>query len=157
MAELVGPDPTFKLQRDFLPEMSENHYELFDGFYQIHGTHPGITPFTKEYCRVENGEMTRYLSFRKMLAWIPQMQALEPVRYEQVKSQIVRIFDEMADELDHPWVRESIMYQKEDIDLAENSQELRRALNQLIRQRPSIIKQYKEKLEIVRQIPEDYL
>lgn len=154
MAELVGPDPTFKLKRDFLPETYANEYELFDGFYQIHGTHPGITPFTKEYCRVDNGQMTRYLSFREMLAWIPQMESLKPRRVQNIKGQIIRQLDEISGKFDNYLINDEIMYQKEQVDFVDDPDQLRQALSQLVRQKPKMIKNYEKQIELYRQMPE---
>lgn len=47
VAEITGPDPNFRFKRVFLPEFEPGLYEIHDGLYQIHGLHPGITPFKK--------------------------------------------------------------------------------------------------------------
>ncbi len=154
VAELVGPDPNFKLKRDFLPEMSPNEYEIYDGFYQIHGTHPGITPFTKEYCRVDNGQMTRYLSFREMMQWIPQMEARTPQRILNIKAQIIHQLVLIGAEFDHYLIHDELMYQKEQVDFVDDPDQLRQALSQLIRQKPTMIKSYQHKIEQLRQMPE---
>lgn len=154
VAELVGADPIYKLKRDFLPEIEPNTYELFDGFYQIHGIHPGITPFTKEYCRVINGQMTRYLSFREMLGWIPQMEALMLVRMANIKEQIIGQLDSVNAQFDHYLIQDEIMYQKEQVDLVDDAAQLNQILAQLIRQKPRMIKNFQELEKLYGEMPE---
>lgn len=150
VAEITGEDPVYKLQRSFLRESTENEYVLYDGYYQIYGIHPGITPFDKEYCRVSQGQMTRYLTYQQVLQALPEIIARSHERVERYQKLIITGLDEMAQQLDHELITEEIQYQKEEVLFNQDEQELKQAYDFFNSQRPKMIKQYQERLEFLR-------
>ncbi|MFL2144172.1 hypothetical protein [Ruoffia sp. FAM 20857] len=151
VAEITGDDPTFILSREFQPEIEPGVWAMYDGWYQIHGQTPGITPFQKEYVRVLDGKMTRRLDFRFVKEHVPQIKAAEPERKERLKHQIISVFNEIKAEVPHELVDEAIMQQQEDLDMVETSQELLGGLKVLLKQKDRIIKSYKEAVENFRE------
>ncbi|MBG9983927.1 hypothetical protein HYO62_03385 [Aerococcaceae bacterium DSM 111022] len=103
---------------------------------------------------MDNGRMTRYLSFREMLGWIPQMESLKPRRVKNIKGQIYRQLDEISGKFDNYLITDEIMYQKEQVDFVDDPDQLRQALSQLVRQKPKMIKTYEKQIELYRQMPE---
>lgn len=149
VAEITGPDPTFKLKRNFLPQIAPNEFAIYDGYYQLHGIHPGITPFTKEYCIVQDGKMQRGLRAGHMLEQLPAIQAMQPLRVERLRFQIRKLLDEIADEVQHERVAEDILYQKEELGLVEDIDQLYGALATLIRQKDRMIQTYRARLGLI--------
>lgn len=146
VAEIVGEDPTFKLSRIFLPEVEKGVYAIFDGIYQIHGIHPGITPFNKEYCRVHHGHMQRNLSMQDVLQKVPELMAEEPRRNARIKYQIRGILEEITQAVDHELIRNNMEYQIEQLDNLEETKSLMATLSQLIKQKDQMIKHYQKLL-----------
>lgn len=146
VAEITGEDPAFKLKRTFLPEIEPNTYEIYDGFYQIHGTCPGVTPFQKEYCVVENGHMQRRWHFGQVMQKLDTIKAMEPQRIQRVKQQLNTQLDAIKAALNDERVDEDIMYQKEQIDMMDEFDQLASAYSQLMKQKKDIIKRYEEQL-----------
>ncbi|MCZ0717399.1 hypothetical protein [Aerococcus kribbianus] len=154
VAEITGEDPTFKLKRTFLPEINPNTYAIYDGYYQIYGQCPGISPFEKEYCWVIDGHMHRHLSFRQVLGQLDQIKALDDQRTERIKVQIKAVLDAIANELDHELVDQDMAFQKESIDFMDDFDALAAGYSQLIKQKEQMIQRYQNKLD---QLPEDYV
>lgn len=147
VAEIVGDDPVFRLKRAFLPEFEKGVYHIYDGVYQIHGIYPGITPFEKEYCQVVDGHMQRRIPVQDIYQKLDQIKAYEPVRMRRLKYQIQKILDEIGRQLDNELVQENISYQKDQLDNLEDSLQLTATLNQLIKQKDHMIRQYQKLLE----------
>lgn len=120
---------------------------MYDGWYQIQGQTPGISPFQKEYVRVLDGKMTRRLSFRYVVAHVPEIKAAEPERKERLKHQIISILEEIKTAVPHEFVEEALLKQKEDLDMIETSEELLGGLKVLLKQKERIIKEYKTAVE----------
>lgn len=140
VAEITGDDPTFRLKREFLAEESAGWYAIYDGYYQMHGQCPGISPFIKEYCLVKAGHMHRHVSFSEVMANLPAIKAAEPVRMAWLRHQIAATLDEIKQAVADEQIEEVIDRQKEDIDTVETSEQLRAGLAQLLKQKDSIIK-----------------
>lgn len=147
VAEITGDDPTFRLKREFLLEDSAGWYAIYDGYYQIHGECPGVSPFTKEYCVVQDGHMRRYLNSREVMASLPQIIAAEPVRMGRLRHQILEVLDEIKTACPHEQVEEAIDRQKEDIDMVDTSEQLRAGLAQIKKQKEDIIKQLQQRYQ----------
>lgn len=147
VAEIAGDDPTFKLKRIFLPQIQPGVFEIYDGFYQVHGIYPDISPFNKEYCLVEDGHMQRHLQQWEVIQQLPKIKAAEPLRQERIKHQIKGILNEIYQKVKHELVFEDLMYQIDQLDSLENAEQLTGAFNQLIRQKDRMILQYKKALE----------
>lgn len=144
VAEITGRDETFVLKRDFQPEASPGVWEMYDGWYQIHGQVEGITPFQKEYVRVLEGKMTRRLPFRYVVQQIPEIMAMEDQRKDRLKHQIGIVFEEIIEAAPYEQVRESIEMQRDDLDMVETSEQLLNGLKVLRQRKDSIIKQYND-------------
>ena len=142
MAEITGDDETFVLKRDFQPEIRPGVWEIYDGWYQIHGQFPGISPFEKEYVLVQNGQMTRHLDFRYMISALPQIKAYEEQRKERLAYQITKILDEIYEAVPYDGVSDAILSQKEDMSMVESSSELVKGLANILKQKDDIIKKY---------------
>lgn len=142
VAEITGDDETFVLKRDFQPEIRTGVWELFDGWYQIHGQFPGISPFQKEYVLIQNGHMTRHLDFRYMIRELPRIKAYEDQRKERLIYQINKEFDDIYEQAPYEGVEEALIRQKEDLSMIETSSELLSGLDVLLKQKDQIIKQY---------------
>lgn len=153
VAEITGEDPTFKLKRDFQPEISSGVWEMYDGWYQIYGIVAGITPFQKEYVRVKDGKMTRRLSFRYVLEHLPEIKASEPERMERLKFQNKTLLDEIKEAVPDDMVSEEIERQKDEMDFMDSSEQLLEGLKALIKRKDGIIKEYKK---VVENRPDDW-
>lgn len=153
VAEITGDDPTFKLKRTFLPEIAPNTYDIYDGYYQIHGIHPGITPFAKEYCVVEQGHMQRHLTLPQVLRQVEAIKAKEPERVERIKAQLIQQFDDIDAAVDHELVHEDLLFQKEQLDMMDDFDQLAQAYQQLLRQKKTMIQRYRDQ---VATLPDDY-
>lgn len=148
VAEIAGDDAIYKLKRVFLPQIKEGVYEIFDGAYQIHGIHPGITPFNKEYCLVNHGHMERRVPFGSMIEILPYLKQYEPVRCQRIKFQITEQLQSIRNLLNHDLVTEDIHYMIDQLDDLEGSQELTQTLTQLIKRKPQMIEDYRYRLGI---------
>lgn len=144
LAEITGEDETFVLKRDFQPEIRPGVWEIYDGWYQIHGQFPGITPFEKEYVLVQNGQMSRHLGFRYMVQALPHIKAYEEKRKERLAYQINQILDEIHEAAPYEGVEEALLSQKEDMSMVETSSELVNGLRILLKQKDAIIKRYQK-------------
>lgn len=147
VAEITGPDPKFRFKRVFLPEFEPGLYEIHDGLYQIHGLHPGITPYKKEYCMVNRGHMERRVPYGSVIEALPYIQAYEPQRQERIREQITYILNQIKKELDHELVNEDISYMQENLQDLNDSQVLTETLSQLLKRKDSMIKQYQQRLK----------
>lgn len=147
VAEIAGDDPTFRLKRIFLPQINPGVFEIYDGFYQVHGIYPGISPFEKEYCLVENGHMQRRLQQWEVIQQLPKIKAAEPLRQDRIKHQIKQLLKEIYQVVKHELVYEDLLYQVDQLDSLENSDQLMEALGQLIRQKDRMIEHYKKAIE----------
>lgn len=147
VAEITGKDETFILKRDFQPEKTPGVWEMYDGWYQIHGQAPGITPFQKEYVRIKDRKMTRRLDFRFVLSHVDEIIAAEPQRKERLKHQIITVLNEIKTEAPYELVAEEIERQKEDLDLVDTADQLLGGLKVLLKRKDSIVKQYNDALK----------
>lgn len=150
VAELIGPDETYRYQRLFLQEKEEGVFEIYDGIYQIHGRHPEVSPFNKEYCRVMHGHMERRLDPIQLNALLPEMLAGEHKRKERIKSMIWDQLQEIKQAVPHEQVAEAIDYQLDYLDDLEDSPALMKAYQQIARQMPMIIADYQRKIQGMR-------
>lgn len=144
VAEITGEDKVFRLKRDFQPEEGDGIWEIYDGWYQIHGQAPGVTPFQKEYVHVKNGRMLRHLSFGYMVQQLEEIKAAEPARMERLKRQIFRVLDDIKVAAPYEPVEEAIERQKEDCEMIEESGPLLAALTTLKKQKDTMIKEYQK-------------
>lgn len=147
VAEIIDEDPTFRLKRMFLPEIKTGTFAIYDGFYQIYGQHPGISPFVKEYCRVEQGHMQRRLAFYEVVNHLPAIKAAEPQRIQHLKEQIFQVLAEILQAVDHEMVQEDLMYLKEQVEDVGDSQSLNSGLAQLLKNKELMIADYQAKIE----------
>lgn len=147
VAEITGEDPTYKLKRDFQPEETEGVWEIYDGWYQIHGTANGVSPFTKEYVHVKEGRMLRHLPFPYVLQHLDEIKAAEPARMERMRKQIYIILNEIKKAVPYEPIEEEIERQKEECDMCDDSEQLLGALSTLKKRRESMITEYKKKFE----------
>lgn len=147
VAEITGEDPTFKLKRDFQPDDPEGVWEIYDGWYQIHGQAQGVSPFNKEYVHVKDGRMTRHLHFRVVLAHLEEIKAAEPIRMERMRKQIYKILNEIKQAAPYEPVEEAMERQKEECDLTDEPDQLLGAIAVLKKRKTSIIKDYQKTFE----------
>lgn len=147
VAEITGKDETFIVKRDFQPEKATGMWEIYDGWYQIHGQAAGVTPFKKEYVRVKDGRMARGLGFRYVLEHIEEIIANEPERMDRLKQQIKTILDEIKIEAPYEQVAEAIDSQKEELDMVETSEQLLDGLKALLKRKEGIVKTYNDALK----------
>lgn len=143
LAEITGDDETFVLKRDFQPELKPGVWQIFDGWYQIHGQFPGISPFEKEYVIVQDGHMMRHLDFRYMINELPKIKAYEEQRKHRLIYQITTILDEIVAEAPYEGVEEAMLEQKEAMSMVETSSELLNGLSILLKQKDQMIKRFK--------------
>lgn len=148
VAEIIGDDPVYRLKRIFLPEVEPGVFEIYDGYYQIHGIYPGISPFQKEYCKVINGHMERRIPVRYFYQEIEKIKSLDDQRLARLKYQINQHLQEIAQQLDHPWVSEEISYQLDQVDSLSDVEMANAGLSQLLQRKDSIIKHYHKSLEL---------
>lgn len=148
VAEIIGDDTVYRLQRAFIPEIEKGLYEIYDGYYQIHGLHPGITPFTKEYCIVQNGHMERRIPVQRFYQEIQAIKDLEGVRLPRVKQQIKDQFQSIIDEIDQDWIRDEMDYQWDQVEMMTDSAQAIAGLSQLIHSKDKIIARYQAMAEI---------
>ena len=142
IAEITDKDETYRLKRQFLP-LEDDHYRIYDGWYQIHGNFLGAeTPFTKEYCYIQKGQMKRNIPYRQIISDLPRIIEFESTRIEQLKDYITDQLDDIYKQVPYEFVQEAILEQKDQLSLIHTSQELYQALHQLLRQKSRIIKQY---------------
>lgn len=144
VAEITGEDPTFKLKRDFQPDSPEGVWEIYDGWYQIHGQAAGVSPFNKEYVHVKDGRMLRHLNFRYVLAHLDEIKASEPERMERMRKQIYAMLDEIKREAPYQPVEEAMERQKEDCDMTDEPDQLLAAITILKKKKAAMIKEYQE-------------
>ncbi|MGX7108055.1 hypothetical protein [Facklamia miroungae] len=147
IAEITGEDSVYRLKRVFLPEFESGVYHLYDGVYQIHGIHAGISPFNKEYCIVSNAHMQRSVSGQEIYRLLPKIKLYEEQRKIRLKHQIHEKLDEIGKALDHELVWQDIEYQKDQLDSLEDSQQLTLTLGQLIRREEDLIHSYSKAIE----------
>ena len=153
VAEITGEDPTYHLKRSFVQEEGEGVWEIYDGWYQIHGECPGVTPFSKEYVLVKEGRMHRHIPYRVVLGHLEEIKAMGPQRMERMRRQIYAILDEIKREVDYEPLDEGIERQKEDVDMADDPDQLHNALNLLKKRKKEYIKQY---LKTIPQNPQEH-
>lgn len=144
IAEITGDDEVFRVKRDFQPEMPGGIWEIYDGWYQIHGQVANVTPFQKEYVWVRNGQMERNLSFRDVMYHLDEIKAAEPQRLERIKQQIVAEFNDIHLAAPYEQVGEELERQKEDLDFIENSSQAIAGLATLRKRKNEMIKQYQK-------------
>ena len=144
VAELTGPHETYRLNREFLRPDESGIYNIYDGWYQMHGDFEGITPFTKEYVTVHDGQMTRGLQSHEMIHQLPAIEAYKDQRLQRLKQQIYEELDELYDLFPEEEVAEQILYQKDEAGMETDVSRLYEALAELIRRKPAIIQQYKK-------------
>ncbi|WP_373786295.1 hypothetical protein [Jeotgalibaca porci] len=147
VAEITGEDPTFKLKRDFQPDGPEGVWEIYDGWYQIHGQATGVSPFNKEYVHVKNGRMLRHLNFRYVLAHLEDIKAAEPERMERMRKQIYVMLDEIKREAPYQPVEEAMERQKEDCNMTDEPDQLLGAIAILKKRKNAMIKEYHKTFE----------
>lgn len=147
VAEITDEDETFRLKRDFQPDEPEGVYEIYDGWYQIHGQANAVSPFTKEYVHVKNGRMLRHLNFRYVLQHLDEIKAAEPERMNRMRKQIYHILDEIKDAAPYQPVEEEIARQKEECDMCDESDQLLGAITTLKKRKKAMIKDYQEAFE----------
>ncbi|AMB98501.1 hypothetical protein AWM75_00175 [Aerococcus urinaehominis] len=140
LAEITDEDPTFKLRRDFQPEIRPGVWQIYDGYYQINGLYPGISPFIKEYVVVKDGRMTRQVPYRQILAALDEIKAMENQRKDRLRQQISQILDTFYDQAPCQEVEEMIIQQKDEMAMADTSQELLAGLTSLLKQKDQISK-----------------
>lgn len=150
VAELIGPDPTYRFQRIFLPEIEEGVFLIYDGIYQIYGCHPQVSPFNKEYCRVVNGHMERRLDPRRLQALLPEMVAREDQRRDRIKQMIRGKLEEVKTAFPHEQVNEAIDHQIDYLNEVEGSAALMQAYHQVNRQLPMMIADYQRQIQMMR-------
>lgn len=144
IAEITGPDETYHVKREFLP-LEEDHYRIYDGWYQIHGTFPSAqTPFTKEYCYVQDGQMVRNRSYRQTLSELDQITVFESKRVERLKDYIKDHLDDIYQQVPHEMVQEALFEQKDQLSFINTSSELYQGLHQLLFQKERYIKRFQE-------------
>lgn len=147
LAELTDEDPTFRLKREFQPEIENGVWDIYDGFYQVHGQVANITPFHKEYVRVKDGKMQRRLDVRYMLGHLAEIKAFEDQRLDRIKHQIKLELEDIYKQAPYEAVLLSIEKQKDDLDMVENSSQALGGLAQLRKQKDYIIKQFQTTFE----------
>lgn len=147
IAEITDEDETFKLKRDFLPEKRDGIWDLYPGWYQINGAAPGVTPFLKEYVKVEHGTMTRFQDFRWMMQELPKIKAYDSQRLERVKHQIRLELDEIKEAVPYEPAAEALERQKEDLDMIESSSQAIASLGMVRKRKAVMIKQYNDHFE----------
>lgn len=144
IAEITGEDPVYRLKRTFLQEEGGSIWEIYDGWYQINGACPGVSPFIKEYVRVKDGRMHRNIPYPVVLGHIEEIKGMGPQRMERIRRQIYAILDEIKREVDYDPLEEGIERQKEDVDMADDPDQLQNALNTLKKRKKEYIKQYRK-------------
>lgn len=147
VAEITGEDPTYKLKRSFQPEHQPGVWAMYDGWYQIHGQVVGITPFQKEYVRIQNGKMTRRLPFRQVMADLPAIIAFEPQRIERLRHQINLELNDIIQQAPFDRVLIEMEQQKDEVSMVDSSDELLGGLTVLKKRKPMMIHHYKELYE----------
>lgn len=145
VAEITGEDKVYRLKRDFLAEESQGVWEIYDGWYQIHGQAPGVSPFQKEYVHVEEGRMLRHLNFPYVLHHLDEIKAMEPQRMERMRRQIYAVLDEIKEAAPYEPVEEGMEKQKEECDLCDEPEQLRGALYTIKKRKKTMIKELQEK------------
>ena len=147
VAEITDEDETFKLKRDFQPDEPEGMWEIYDGWYQIHGQANGVSPFTKEYVHVKNGRMLRHLNFRYVLQHLDEIKAAQPERMDRMRQQIYKILDEIKEAAPYQPVEEDMERQREECDMCDEPDQLLSAITILKKRKKLIIKDYQEAFE----------
>lgn len=147
VAEITGEDKVFRVKRDFQPEISEGQWDIYDGWYQIHGTANGVSPFTKEYVHVKEGRMLRHLPFSYVLGHLEEIKAAQPQRMERMRKQIYAILNEIKLAVPYEPVEEAIERQKEDCDMCDEPEQLLVALSTLLKRKEAMIKEYQKTFE----------
>lgn len=142
LAEITDEDPTFRLKRDFQPEIKDGVWDIYDGWYQVHGHVANITPFHKEYVLVRDGKMQRRLDSRYMMAHLNDIKAFDNKRLERIKYQIKLELDDIYKQAPYEAVLLAMERQSDDLDLIENSSQALAGLSQLRKQKDYIIKQF---------------
>lgn len=150
IAEITGEDKVYRLKRDFLPEESKNVWEVFDGWYQIHGQAPGVSPFIKEYVQVKDGRMLRHLNFSDMLQRLDEIKAMEPFRMERMRKQIYAVLDEIKQAAPYEAVEEGMERQKEECDMCDDPDELSAALHTIKKRKERMIKELQEQIRTLK-------
>lgn len=144
VAEITGEDEVYKLKRDFIPEEPEGGWILYDGWYQLNGTVPGVTEFRKEYIRIKDGKVRRNLAFRELVESLDEIKAGEGPRTERMRKEISAILDEIKAAAYCEPVAEGIEKQKEDLEMVDEPDQIRNALYMLKKQKQNYIKQYRK-------------
>lgn len=144
IAEITGPDEAFGLKREFQPEITPGVYQIFDGYYQIHGIFPGITPFQKEYVIVQDGQMTRRVSYQVIRQNIPAIVAYTPQRKERLIYQIKEQFKEIYEAAPYYFVQEELLQQEESLGMVDTSEALLQGLTTILKQKDQMIAYYQK-------------
>lgn len=152
VAEIIGDDPVYRLKRIFLPEVEPGVYEIYDGYYQVHGIYPGISPFQKEYCKVVHGHMERRIPVRSFYQEINQIKSLNDQRLARLKFQIHQQLAEIDQALDHEWVSEDIAYQRDQVDSLSDVEMANAGLSQILQRKKVIIDHYRKALELRKEV-----
>lgn len=142
VAEITGDDEVFRLKRDFQPEQPNSVWEIYDGWYQIHGQVAGVTAFQKEYVHVKDGMMQRNLNFRTVVEHLDEIIAAEPLRLQRIKQQIITVLDDIRAQAPYEQVGEAIERQKEDLDFIETSSQAIAGLAMLLKRKQQMIDEY---------------
>ena len=144
VAEITGEDEVYKLKRDFIPADPSGTWVLYDGWYQLNGSMPGVTEFVKEYIRIIDGKVFRHLTFRDMLANLDVIKAGEGPRVERMRKEITAILDEIKEAAYCEQVVEGIEKQKEDLDMADEPDQIKSALYMLRKRKQQYINEYRK-------------
>lgn len=146
VAEITGEDKVYRVKRDFQPE-EDGIWEVYDGWYQIHGQAPGVTPFNKEYVHVKDGRMLRHLPFRTVIQHLDEIKAAEPQRMARMRKQIYKMLDEIKTAAPYQPVEEAMERQKEECDMVDEPEQLLNALAILKKRKKIMIKEYQKAFE----------
>ena len=144
VAEITGADEVYILKRDFIPAEPEGGWILYDGWYQLNGAVPGVTEFKKEYIRIKDGKVRRNLPFRELVESLDEIKAGEGPRVERMRREIIAILDEIKEAAYCEPGVEGIEKQKEDLDMADEPDQIKNALYMLKKQKQSYIQQYRK-------------
>lgn len=147
VAEITDEDKTFRLKREFQPEIKENTWELYDGWYQIHGQSPTSPSYEKEYAIVKNGQIIRNLNANFFIQHLDKIKSLEEKRLERIKYQINCELNEMKEKVPYDPFNEMIESQKDDLSFIENSSQAIAGLATIRKRKETIITQYQKMFE----------
>lgn len=90
--------------------------------------------------------MQRRLTFGQVMGFLPEIKAQTPQRIERVKTQISGQLEDIRQEIAHEQVNEDIMYQKEQLDMMTDFDQLAATFSQLLKQKKQIIQTYQQRI-----------